>query len=76
MKQEKENIIEVKHKYSSNGIIESTDYIVNGELVEGFYSLDSLRCCIKIRGRSQGVRLVASRSQSSGISLGKVHKEC
>ena len=47
MKQEKENIIEVKHKYSSNGIIESTDYIVNGELVEGFYSLDSLRSTLE-----------------------------
>jgi len=47
MKQEKENIIEVRHKYSSNGIIESTDYIVNGELVEGFYSLDSLRSTLE-----------------------------
>lgn len=42
MKKQEENIIEVRHNYSSNGVIESTDYVVNGELVEGFYSLDSL----------------------------------
>lgn len=47
MKQEKENIIEVRHNYSYNGVIESTDYVVNGELVEGFYSLDSLRSTLE-----------------------------
>ena len=47
MKQEEENIIEVRHNYSSNGVIESTDYIVNGELVEGLYSLDSLRSTLE-----------------------------
>jgi hypothetical protein len=47
MKQEEENIIEVRHNYSSNGVIESTDYVVNGELVEGFYSLDSLRSTLE-----------------------------
>ena len=36
MKKQEENIIEVRHNYSSNGVIESTDYVVNGELVEGF----------------------------------------
>lgn len=45
--QQKENIIEVRHNYSSNGVIESTDYVVNGELVEGFYSLDSLRSTLE-----------------------------
>lgn len=45
--QQEENIIEVRHNYSSNGVIESTDYVVNGELVEGFYSLDSLRSTLE-----------------------------
>ncbi len=47
MKKQEENIIEVRHNYSSNGVIESTDYVVNGELVEGFYSLDSLRSTLE-----------------------------
>jgi hypothetical protein len=53
----KENIIEVKHNYSINGVLEYTEYIVNGELVEGhivngelvegYYTLDSLKSTLE-----------------------------
>ena len=42
MKKEQENIIEVKHNYASDGRLESIDYTLNGELVNNFYTLDSL----------------------------------
>ena len=43
----KENIIEVKHNYSINGVLDSIEYIVNGELVEGYYTLDSLKSTLE-----------------------------
>ena len=42
MKKQEENIIEVKHNYASDGRLESIDYTLNGELVNNFYTLDSL----------------------------------
>jgi putative IMPACT (imprinted ancient) family translation regulator len=42
MKKEEENIIEVKHNYASYGRLESIEYTLNGELVNSFYTLDSL----------------------------------
>ena len=43
----KENIIEVKHNYSINGVLDYTEYIVNGELVAGHYTLDSLKSTLE-----------------------------
>ena len=42
MKKQEENIREVKHNYASDGRLESIDYTLNGELVNNFYTLDSL----------------------------------
>tara|TARA_R110000803_G_scaffold172740_2_gene235555 strand:+ start:958 stop:1155 length:198 start_codon:yes stop_codon:yes gene_type:complete len=42
MKKQEENIIEVKHNYASGGRLESIEYTINGELVNNFYTLDSL----------------------------------
>jgi hypothetical protein len=42
MKEEDSNLIEVWYSYGVNGVLESTEYKVNGELVDVNHSLQSL----------------------------------
>ncbi len=37
-----ENIVEVTHNYAWDGRLDSIEYLLNGELVDIFYTLDSL----------------------------------
>lgn len=42
MKEEDSNLIEAWYSYGVNGVLESTEYKVNGELVDVNHSLQSL----------------------------------